>query len=177
MPPDPAQVRAVMPAITAYLQSPAYRDRNGEYPAAAYRTGRVRWLCAAEIVYVGPDGTRWRAGMDVACGDYERQGSRVILADGGDMGHEVMVLSGDGGRYRVLTAAQEPGVSPDPAWIDRNFPASAAAEANRGRLPMASMPDARALLAFGCTVAGAAHGSVISAAQAGPAWGWPCTSA
>jgi hypothetical protein len=90
------------------------------------------------------------------------------------MGHEVMVLSGDHGHYQVLTAAQEPGVSPDPAWIDQNFPASAA-EVNHGLGPMASTPDSKALLAFGCTT-GSTHGSVISEGQSGDAWGWLCTS-
>jgi len=172
---DQARERAMMPAITAYLQSRAYRDLNGgPYPSAAYRTGQVRWLCNAAIVYISSDGTRWRVGMDVACGDYDRHGNMVIMEDGGDMGHVVMMLSGGHGRYQVLTAAQEPGVSPDPAWIDQNFPAAAAAEVNQGAGPMASVPDGRALLAFGCT-AGSAHGSVIPEGQSG-AWGWPCTS-
>ena len=69
--------------------------------------------------------------------------------DGGDMGHVVMVLSG-GGRYQVLSAAQEPGITPDPAWIDQHFSARAAAEVNSGQGPTAPMPDTRALLAFGC---------------------------
>jgi hypothetical protein len=139
---DQARVRALMPAITTYLQSPAYRDRNGGYPSANYRTGRVRWLCDAAIVYISPDRARWRVGMDVACGDYSCQGSKVIMEDGGDMGHEVMTLSGGRGRYQVLTVAQEPGVSPDPAWIDENFPALAAAVVNQGLAPMASWPPA-----------------------------------
>jgi hypothetical protein len=66
----------------------------------------------------------------------------VIAEDGGDMGHEVI----------ALTAAQEPGISADPAWIGRNFPASAAAEVNHDHGPMASMPG-------------------------GVAWGWRCPSA
>jgi len=173
--PDQAQVHAMMPAITAYLQSSAYRDLNGEYPSAAYHTGRVRWLCTGAIVYIDSDGTQRRAGMDVACGDYDRQGNFFKQKAAYDMGHEVMVLSGDHGHYRVLTAAQEPGVSPDPPWIDQNFPASAAAEVNHGLGPMASMPDARALLAFGCTT-GSTQGSVISEGQSGYAWGWPCAS-
>jgi hypothetical protein len=173
--PDQAQVHAMMPTITAYLQSPAYRDLNGEYPSTAYQTGRVRWLCTAAIVYIDSDGTHRRAGMDVACGDYDRRGNMVIMEDGGDMGHEVIVLSGDQGHYQVLTAAQEPGVSPDPAWIDQNFPAFAAAEVNHGLGPMASTPDSKALLAFGCTT-GSTQGSVIPERQGGAAWGWPCAS-
>ena len=149
--PDQARVRAMMPAITAYLQSPAYRDLNGgPYLSAAYRTGRIRWLCNAAIVYISSDGTRWRVGMDVACGDYDRRGNTVIMEDGGDMGHEVMTLSGGHGRYQMLTAAQEPGVSPDPAWINQSFPAPAAAEVNQGLGPMATTPDSKALQAFGC---------------------------
>lgn len=129
--PDPARARAIMPAVIAYLDSPAYRQVEGEHSAAEYRTGRVRWLCDAALVEVRRDGGRWRAGMDVWCGDYERYGGKVYGDDGGDMGHVVMVLSGDG-RYQVLSVAQEPGVSPDPAWIDRHFSDRAAAEINSG---------------------------------------------
>jgi hypothetical protein len=59
--------------------------------------------------------------MDVACGDYARRGNEVFMDDGGDMGHEVMILSGGRGRYRVLSAAQEPGVTPDPGLIGQYF--------------------------------------------------------
>ena len=87
--------------------------------------------------------------------------------DGGDMGHVVMVLSG-GGRYQVLSVAQEPGITPDPAWIDQHFSARAAAEVNSGQGPTAPMPDTRALLAFGC--APGAKGSYdTQLAEA-----WPC---
>src|SRR5215467_1961550 len=64
---DRAQVRGMLPAITAYLRSAAYRDRNGESPPEAYQAQRVRWLCNAGIVEIRPDGARWRVGMDVAC--------------------------------------------------------------------------------------------------------------
>lgn len=111
--------------------------------------------------------------MDVACGDYDRRGGKMYEEDGGDVGHVVMVLSG-GGRYQVLSVAQEPGVSPDPAWIDQHFSARAAAEINSGQGPMASMPDYRALLAFGC--APGAKGSVIPDGQ-GYRWAWPCRPA
>ncbi len=171
---DRAHVRAMLPAITAYLQSPAYRDRNGEYPFAAYQAQRVRWLCNAGIVEIRPDGARWRVGMDVACGDYAHRGSKVFMDDGGDMGHEVMILSGGHGRYQVLSAVQEPGVTPDPGWIDQNFSARAAAEINSGGGPMALWPAYKVLRAFGCQPG--VHGSVVSVAR-GFAWGWPCKSA
>jgi hypothetical protein len=132
--------------------------------------GRVRWLCDAALVEVRPDGGRWRAGMDVACGDYDHRGGSMREEDGGDMGHVAMVLSG-GGRYQVLSVAQEPGITPDPAWIDQHFSARAAAEVNDGQGPMAPMPDNRALLAFGC--APGAKGSYdTQAAEA-----WPCRPA
>jgi hypothetical protein len=160
----------MMPAITAYLESPAYRQANSdEYSAADYQAGRVKWLCSAALVEVRPDGGRWQVGMDAACGDYERRGGQVQFEDGGDMGHVVMVLSG--GAYRVLSAAQEPGVSPDPAWIGQHFSAPAAAEVNSGQGPMAAMPDSRALLAFGCSAS--AKGSY----DAGGDEAWPCRPA
>jgi hypothetical protein len=173
---DQAQVRAILPAITAYLQSAAYRDRNGESPPAAYQAQRVRWLCNAGIVEIRPEGTRWRVGMDVACGDYARRGNKVFMDDGGDMGHEFMILSGSHGRYQVLSAAQEPGVTPDPGWIDQNFSAPVAAEINSGEAPMAPWPTVKVLRAFGCQ-SGAIHGSVISVVRAFNTLGWPCGSA
>lgn len=173
--PDQAQVNAVLPAITAYLQSPAYRNLNSEYSPTDYQTRRVRWVCTAAVVYIDSQGTQLRAGMDVACGNYERQGNKVLMEYGGDMGHEVMALSGADRRYQVVSAAQEPGISPDPAWISRNFPAPAAAEVNDGRAPMASTPDSKALLALGCTT-GSTRASVITDGQGGDALGWRCTS-
>jgi hypothetical protein len=163
----------MMPAIVAYLDSPAYRRVQGGYSAADYRAGRVRWLCAAALVELRPQGGRWRAGMEVACGDYDRRGGKMYQEDGGDMGHVVMVLSG-AVRYQVLSVAQEPGITPDPARIDQHFSARAAAEINSGRGPMALMPDNRALLAFGC--APGAKGSVIPDGQS-YAWAWPCRPA
>ena len=169
--PDPARARAMMPAIIAYLDSPAYRqDGLGGYSASDYQAGRVRWLCGAALVEVRPDGGRWRAGIDVACGDYDRRGGTMREEDGGDMGHVVMVLSG-GGRYQVLSAAQEPGITPDPAWIDQHFSARAAAEVNSGQGPTAPMPDTRALLAFGCAP-GAKGSHDTQSAEA-----WPCRPA
>jgi hypothetical protein len=172
---DRAQVRGMLPAITAYLQSAAYRDRNGESPPEAYQAQRVRWLCNAGIVEIRPDGARWRVGMDVACGDYARRGNKVFMDDGGDMGHEVVILSGSRGRYQVLSAAQEPGVTPDPGWIDQNFSAPAAAEINSGEAPMAPWPAVKVLRAFGCQPG--AQGSVISVVRAFNTHGWPCGSA
>ena len=169
--PDQERTQAMMPAIIAYLDSPAYRqDGLGGYTDADYQAGRVRWQCDAALVEVRPDGGRWQAGMDVACGDYDRRGGTMYLEDGGDMGHVVMVLSG-GSRYQVLSAAQEPGVTPDPAWIDQHFSARAAAEINSGQGPMAPMPDDRALLAFGCE-AGAKGSYGTQSAEA-----WPCRPA
>lgn len=170
--PGRAQVRAMLPAITAYLQAPAYRDHNGGYQPAAYQSRRVIWLCDAAIIEIRPAGGQWRAGMDVSCGDYGRRGGKVVQEDGGDNGREVMTLTRDHGRYQVLSAAQEPGVSPDPSWIDRNFSAPAAAQINNGTRPMAPMPDSRALRAFGCRP-GTRHGRLIQNSQ-GDAWGWPC---
>jgi len=167
--PDPARARAMMPAIVAYLESSTYRkeDGLGDYSAADYQTGRIRWLCNAALVEVRSAGGRWRAGMDVACGNYERRSSAVDLLDGGDMGHVVMVLSG-GSRYQVVSAASEGGISPDPAWIGRHFSRQAAGVVDSGTGPVASMPDDQALLAFGCAAdVQGAYGS--QAAET-----WPC---
>jgi hypothetical protein len=165
---DSAQAQAMMPAVVAYLESPAYRHGGlGDYTVADYASGRVRWLCGAALVEARPDGGQWRAGMDVACGDYDRRDGTMYMEDGGDMGHVVMVLSGSA-RYQVVSAASENGVVPDPAWIDQHFSALAAFEINSGHAPMAAMPDDRALLAFGC--APGANGSYgIGGAEA-----WPC---
>jgi len=167
--PDPARARAMMPAIIAYLDSPAYhrQDGLGAYPAADYQSGKVRWLCSAALVEVRPDGGRWRAGMDVSCGDYDRHGGTVYLEDGGDMGHVVMVLS-SGRRYQVLSVAEEGGVTPNPAWVSLHFSARAAAEINSGQGPVPPTPDGSALLAFGCSP-GAKGSYGPPAVEA-----WPC---
>jgi hypothetical protein len=164
----------MMPAIIAYLDSPTYRQGGlGDFSAAAYQTGRVKWLCSAALAEVRPDGGRWRAGMDVACGDYERHSGKVYEDDGGDMGHVVMVVSGDG-HFRVLSVAQEPGVSPDPAWIDQHFSERAAAEINSGEGPMASMPNNRALLAFGCMPGAKGSVAPVLLGGQGSSWAFPC---
>ena len=157
----------MMPAVVAYLDSPAYRQVQGAYKAADYQSGRVRWLCSALVVEVRPDDGRWRVGMDVACGDYDRRGSMMYLEGGGDEGEAVMVLSG-GPRYQVVSAAVEPGVSVDPAWVSRHFSARAAAEINSSTPPEASRPDDSALRAFGCST------SVKGSYDHGAAEAWPC---
>ena len=48
------------------------------------------------------------------------------LAGAGKEHHHTAVIAVQG-RYQVLSTAQEPGVSPDPSWIDQNFSARAAA--------------------------------------------------
>lgn len=138
----------MMPAITAYLNSSAFRQSEFDsYTTADYQAG-VKWLCNAALVEIRPDGRRWRVGMDVACGDYYRRGAMMYLKDGGDMGHVAMILSGDG-RYQVVSVAAENDVMPDPVWIDQHFSTLAAAKINSGHDPVAAMPDDRALLAFG----------------------------
>jgi hypothetical protein len=145
---------------------------------ASYETQRIKWLCNAELVEIRPDDTRWRVGMDVACGDYALSAGKVFNIDGGDQGYEVMILSGSHGRYQVLSAAQEPGVSPDPAWIDRNFSPGAAAEIDASDGPLAPWPTSKALRAFGCM--SGVRGSVTSADVAGARGflsSWPCVPA
>jgi hypothetical protein len=116
----------------------------------------------------------WRV-AESGAGDYARRGNKVFMDDGGDMGHEVVVLSGGRGRYQVLSAAQEPGVTPDPGWIGQNFSAPAAAEISSGEAPMAPWPAVKVLRAFGCQPG--VHGSVISVVRAFNTHGWPCGSA
>ena len=169
--PDRAQVRAMLPFITRYLESPAYRNGNGSYSPADYQSGRERWLCAAAIAEIRPDGLQWRVGMDVWCGDYGLRGGKMISDGGGDFCHVVMILSGGPAGYRVLSAAQEGGVVPDPAWVSRHFSAAVADEINDGQGPMAVMPDGKALRVFGCEPAAWA---VISDGQGGFEQAWPC---
>jgi hypothetical protein len=157
-----------MPSIIAYLESPSFRqDGLGGYTSSDYQSGRVKWLCNAALVEVRSDGERWQAGMDVACGDYDRRSSELYKEDGGDLGHVVMVLSGDG-LYQIVSAARENDVVPDPAWVTQHFSGRAAAVINSGHGPIAVMPDDRALQAFGCSPG--AKGSYGN----GGAEAWPC---
>jgi len=85
--PDPARAQAMMPAIIAYLDSPAYRqDGLGGYSAADYQAGLVRWLCDAALVEIRPDGRQWRAGMDVACATTTDAATRYARKTAGTWG-------------------------------------------------------------------------------------------
>lgn len=174
-PPNHSLVNAMMPSIIAYLQAPAYRDANnaGANPAAYYRAQNVRWSCNARIVEIRPDGAYWHVGMDVACGDYVHRGNKIVMADGGDVGNEVMTLSRDHGRYQVVSEALPPGfgVTEDPAWIDQHFSARAAADINRANGgPKAPWPATKVLRAFGCKPSNVKLSVFVVS-------GWPCVPA
>jgi hypothetical protein len=148
--PDWWQQRAMMPAIDAYLESPAYRQNNlGANPPAAYQSGQLKWECDAAIIEVRPDGGDWRVGMDVACGDYSRHGDEIDQLDSGDMGDIVLILSG-GSPYRVLSAALEPTDGYNPGWVRQQFSFIAAVAINNNDGPSAPIPNNLALSAFGC---------------------------
>jgi hypothetical protein len=71
--PDQPQVRALRPAIIAYLQSAAYRNQLGWHARpGVYASGKLTWLCDVAIVEIRPQGPQWRASVEVARGDCPR---------------------------------------------------------------------------------------------------------
>lgn len=165
--PDQEQAYAMMPAVTAYLDSQAYWPYLSGIVGspAPDKQGQNMWLCGASIEDVRPDGAGWRVGMDVACADYFRQDAQVQQGVHGDMGQAVLVLSGGPSRYRVESAVQEPGGPGASDWVSQHFSAAAAAAINHGRTPVASLPGSDALRAFGCSAT-----SVSYSGPAGPYW-------
>ena len=165
--PDQKQAYALMPAITAYLDSSAYWPYlAGIVGSAAHdKPGRNMWLCGAGIEEVGHDGAGWRVGMDVACADYFRQDDLVYQGIHGDLGQAVVVLSSSAFQYRVESVEQEPGGDPAPGWVSQRFSAAAAAEINSGRAPVAALPGGDALRAFGCLAT-----SLGYSGPSGPYW-------
>jgi hypothetical protein len=165
--PDQEQAYEMMPAITTYLDSQAYWPYIYGIVGspAPDKPGHNLWLCSASVEEVRPDGAGWQVGMDVACADYFRQGAEIYEGIDGDMGHAVMVLSGDPSRYRVVSAEQEPGGPIVPGWVSQHFSAAAAAAINSGRTPVAALPNGDALRAFGCSAT-----SSVYTGPDGPYW-------
>lgn len=130
--PDQPQIRALRPAIISYLQSGAYRSENGS--PGAYASGKLIWLCNVSVLELRAQGPRWLVGMNAECADYATRD--CAMRDGGDMGEVVLTLSGVPGRYRVVSASQEPGDAwayPGRApWVDRHFSALTAFWLNLG---------------------------------------------
>jgi hypothetical protein len=157
----------MMPAVTAYLDSQAYWPYISGIvgSAAPDKPGQNLWLCGASVEDVRPDSSGWRVGMDVACSDYFRQGTRVFQGIDDDLGQAVLVLSGGPARYQVESAEQEPGGPGVPGWVSQHFSAAAAAAINSGRTPMAPQPDGDALRAFGCSAT-----SPLYSGLDGPYW-------
>jgi hypothetical protein len=165
--PDQEQTHEMMPGITEYLDSRAYWPYISGIAASAApdKPGQNLWLCGASIEDVRPDGAGWRVGMDVACSDYVRQGTRVLQGIDGDLGQAVLVLSGGPARYRVESVEQEPGGPGVPGWVSQHFSAAAAAAINSGRTPVAPWPDGDALREFDCPATSATHSGLD-----GPYW-------
>jgi hypothetical protein len=101
-------------------------------------TKRTWWLAAGDML---------EAGMETGCGEYARRGSTLLQGTAGG-GEEVMTLSRQGHRYRVVSA-ESGGDAYDPGWINSHFSAAAAAEINDGTQPDPPDPAVQARRALG----------------------------
>ncbi len=144
---DRAQARLMLPAIEAYLDSPAGGNQGG-YLTDAFPELKPRVFCTAAIIEIRRDGSGWRVGMQTACGEYARRGDTLLEGTAGG-NTEVIVLAGNGSRYRVTSAASSDPTVPDPRWVDRHFSAGAAVEINGGLWPVPPNPAVQARRAFG----------------------------
>jgi hypothetical protein len=121
-----SQARAMLPVIEAYLDSPAAGNRGGLLAAIRPKL-HPRTFCTAVIVEIRPDGPRWLAGMQADCGEYARQGRKLL--EGTEEGNPVvMVLSARAGHYHVVTSTPDRSDGYDAGWIDRHFSPGAAVE-------------------------------------------------
>ena len=143
---DQAQARAMQPVIDAYVHE--HGERLGFAGSLDPRL-KPEVFCAAAIIEIRPDGPSWRVGMVLNCGEFARRGSTLIEGSSGypSLG-EVMVLSGSGGHYRVLSVDQGPP-GYDPAWVHQNFSPLAARWILSTEPPTAPDPIGQARQAFG----------------------------
>jgi len=145
-PVDQAQARAMQPVIDAYMHE---HGEQLELGGTLDPRLKPEVFCAAGIVEIRPAGPRWRVGMVLNCGEFARRGSALIEGSSGypSIG-EVMVLSGSGGYYRVLSLdLGPPGY--DPAWVHQNFSSLAARWMLSTEPPTAPDPIGQACRAFG----------------------------
>ena len=144
-PVDQAQARAMQPVIDAYVH-----EHGEQLGLGASLDPRLKpeVFCDAGIVEIRPDGSSWRVGMVLNCGEFARRGSTLVEGTAGypSIG-EVMVLSGSPGHYRVLSLdLGSPGY--DPTWVHQNFSSLAARWILSTEPPTAPDPVGQARQAF-----------------------------
>jgi hypothetical protein len=143
-----AQALAMLPAIEAYLDSPAGRNQGGML-AQLYPKLHSRVFCTATIIEIRPASRGWRVGMETDCTEYARRGDTLLEGTGAGE-DEVMVLAGSGTNYRVVSDVNDAyPITPDDRWVDRHFSRAAAHEINYGTWPDPPDPAVQARLAFG----------------------------
>lgn len=143
-----AQARAMLPAVDAYLDRDAAR-LNGGYLASAYPKMKVMTFCDASIIEIRADGTQWRVGMEVNCGEFARRRDTLVVGTAGYPGTaEVMTLAYRGGEYHPFSLNVGPGHF-DPEWAKANFSPGGAAEIDSASPPTAPNPMAQARRALG----------------------------
>jgi hypothetical protein len=141
-----AQAEAMQPVIDAYMHEHATQLGLG---GTLDPRLKPEVFCDAGIVEIRPDGRWWRVGMVLNCGEFARRGSTLIEGMAGyPWTGDVMVLSGQHGRYRVLSL-EEGSVGYDPAWVNQNFSSQAARWLLSDDPPTAPDPIWQARQAFG----------------------------
>jgi hypothetical protein len=148
---NPAQARAMLPAVNAYLSSHAAQLTEGAYLAGAYPGLKTEDFCAARIIEIRPAGHQWRVGMAVTCGEFARRDLSLLEGTAGE-DNDVMTLAYTQGHYRAESLVTGP-IYYDPAWVTGHFSPGAAAEVDSATPPAAPYPVQQARHAFGLAAA------------------------
>lgn len=141
-----AQAKAIEPDIEAYMHDNAARlDIGGVLDSRL----KSQVFCNANIIEITPEGSRYRVGMAMNCGEFARRGASLIEGFSGYFISVCEVMIPPGGRnYRVLSL--DPGPEGyDPAWVHQNFSALAARWVLSSDPPTASDPASQAWQALG----------------------------
>jgi hypothetical protein len=151
-PPPPAankaEVRAMMPAINAYLAADAIHLGGGLLMQTAPQL-KPRVFCDASVIQIRQDGSRWLVGMEINCGEYARKGKTLLVGTAGyPAAAEVMTLIRTRGQYRAISLIVGPEFY-DPGWVRRHFSPGAAAEIDGPNPPGAPDPIRLAWRALG----------------------------
>ena len=141
-----AQAKAIEPAIEAYMhKNAASLDIGGVLDSRL----KPQVFCDANIIEITPEGSRYRVGMVLNCGEYARRGASLIEGFAGYFISVCDVMIPRGGRhYQVLSL--DPGPEGyDPTWVHQNFSALAARWVLSPDPPTAPDPASQAWQALG----------------------------
>ena len=143
---DP-QAEAILPVIDGYVDQHAGTLLNGWGYLDPPLKSRV--LCEASVLEISPEGDRWRVGLQLNCGEFARQGHKLVEGSSGYPAiADLATLTKIAGRYHMDSAEIGPP-SWDKSWADQNFSSRVAAWILGTDPPTAPDPISQAWKAFG----------------------------